>query len=354
MGSQNKKKFQLGSIFSILSMLVLIIVASFASVGWDYKNINSSKFISSFSIFILIATYALPTGENIFTNWLKNKENGSFINSRNSFVSIVNKINDEKYLVYLPNYVKDYFKKKRYDTYIQLLTKSGILQPEKILELDRTEIELLKTQMIKKTWKDGTNTPLFTINEYQYQVIMGILDGDVSITTLDHSFYIQELDDGRVDNETRAKHNERYKASMRRSMIIQYISLTFVSSLILAGLIPQDGGSIKQTLVDTASRIFILISGLSWGAAISRVSVKVDIDIYEIKTTFLNTFEQALSRKIYIPIDINKEAEKLYEETIAKEQVKDGTNRKEQRDDAKSTEIVIDPTEMVQESNILD
>lgn len=309
---------QVSGVFSIVSMMFMIVIFSLASVGWDYNQINSQTFITNIALLILIAVYGMPTGQYMMNNFLHNKINGSFQQSRNEYLGNKQKLVNERKTVYLREYCDFYFENKRHDIYIHLLLDAGIRQPDKILELDLEEVKRLKTEMIKRPWKDGTDTPLFTITEQQYDLILQIINGEIAIDRFSDSYYLGELSDSQIDNETKAKNTEKAKSNNMKLTWFQRMLMIIGFSFIMAGLFPNGGAPTWQTWINTASRFFMLITSLFWGSTVAIFNNRVDIFVYNYKSDFLELFYEAITNKIFVPKDIETEARKAFAEAESK------------------------------------
>lgn len=313
---------------SLVFVMVIIAITSFANAGIDPNYWRSEKFLTDTIFTVSLVLIGVVSGQAEGDNFYRNKTDGLFRNSydnynkkRSIIDNIVDKFSDWAYNLY---------QKERYKKVVRYLRDdNGIKQYDLLLELDRTEIVQLKNEP-KSFQINGEMRYLNSLTEEQIQAVLNVLEGRVRVKYVHDSYFLNAYakNGNKSMYEQASEQEKRKKQKFIFLMMYRVIFTVLVGMVFTAFVIEQkgSGGEGKaQAVLNLFARYFTLFSSVGWGFFIANDMIKDECIFLDYKATTLNQF--------YLDVEVNKtfvsksEEEKAFERIskILEEGEQDGT-----------------------------
>lgn len=311
-GVTKKTAYSLGG---MLICIFLIIVLSITQAQFDTTLIGTVNFWIDFVILAGLCIYGMISGQQTGDDMSRNNPNGRFRSSLKKFENTFNRIDALMLFAYFDEWIEIYREKKLKKKIESMLKDNGIHQME-VLKLDLTEVDKLN-EPFKKEWNNGDKDTYFlTYTPEQIEVIKYCMAGNVKVSKLPRTFFIDAFYHSEKDMwESAAKSNQKKSAYLGINYIYRLVAL-LVLSILSAGLTSgmADGASQAEVWLDLAKRVFCVVTAFLWGIFIGFEMVKIDISYIDFKTDVLNLYYQEYELKLYTPNSLEEKAKKIYEE----------------------------------------
>lgn len=297
-----KYKFKFGkeiilAISSILILIVVTVLTSFISCGFDVSKIfsgeNTFNLILNTSISVMGIISALPLG-TVLTKQRVNPDgsNGRYLQEFNDFYNIRKTIEPKR--KYFGQWHSEQYAKECKEKQINYLLKHNILQPEYIMQLNVSQV---KTLTVPRTFKiDGVKVYLNALSERQIKACIKVLEGKVQVHKLP-DFYFLYIDNVSNKSFYDAAYGER--AAETLTVIIKIISRVMfglIITCILTGFV-HDLKDVEFTPLYVMSailvmliRIFNAITSICAGLSAGQEVVYKQCYYINGKTQFLHSF----------------------------------------------------------------
>lgn len=325
-GMTKKTFYSLGSLVICIG---LIIILSVTGATFNSKAIRTLAFWIDFAILAGLCIYGMISGQQTGDDMARNNPNGLFRNTLAKFGSIFNKIDTLMLFAYFDEWL-DWYRDRKLKKKIESILKDAGIHQMEVLRLDLKEVDKL-TEPFKKTWQNGEKDTYFlTYTPEQIQLIKYCMTGNVKVSKLPRSFFVDAFYNSERDMwESAAKSGKKKGAYLGVSYMYK-IGLLLVLSILSAGLGPGSYGEGGQAAVWLAlgKRIFCVTTAFVWGIFVGSEIVKIDVSYLDFKTDVLNQYHQECELNIYSPKNIEEKAKEIYEQNQIhqKEVVDDGRN----------------------------
>lgn len=300
---------------SLIFVMVIIAITSFANAGIDPNYWGSEKFLTDVIFSVSLVLIGVVSGQAEGDNFYRNKQDGLFVNSYNNYNKkrsiidhIIDKFSDWAYALYQ----KEYYKKViRY-----LRDENGVKQAELLIQLDRTEIVQLNEP--KSFELNGEVRYFNSLTEMQIQAVLNVLDGKIKVKFVHDSYFLNAYakNGNKSMYEQASEQEKRKKQKFMFLMTYRVIFTVLVAMVFTAFVIEQKGGggaSKSQAVLNLFARYFTLFSSVCWGFFIANDMIKDECIFLDYKATTLNQF--------YLDVEVNKTFIVKDEETKAYEKI---------------------------------
>lgn len=295
-----KRKMYRSVWIGILCFVVITavtIVYSVIPVVIDFKQLNSSKFISNLMINYGLSVLMILAMLFTATSLAKEKEDSEYNKSLNACLAENDELRRRKIFCVLKQYCVIWTAQQKKEALEHMLYNVGLI--EKHLELDVPEI--LKLYKEKR------------LNLEQKQKLIKIKQGKISYDKVTPDSVKCKYDENRAGK----KFVNRKKEILLYKGLSRFFATFLVSALFMSIVVSSVTSDTKTALIDTAGRIITILSaGLSgylWGMDL----VKEDIRLFDVKTDFLQTFFSDYDTGAFKPVleddvkaNLAKESEK--------------------------------------------
>lgn len=344
---------------TLFFVLGLVIIMAFAQPIFNKDGIN----FSSLAILVMLCIYGMVAGRMEGIEWSLKREHGLYRYCMNKFDNALNKIKDIKH--YFAQYCDYLYIKKRKTKILKILSNYGI-DDERVLDLDCSELHELIGKTYKKNWLgDETHKPsrhaekykngdcgeeyvsyFDSYNEEQVEVIRACITGYFEVSKLSESYFLNPELSKSQDAYFGATTSEKQKNKVSMWMMTSRIIMLILSAVLLSSLAwevyqstgENDMAVVVQRLMDTGSRIFILVTSIIWGFMIGTEIVKIDTYYVSYRVDVLETFRLEYDQKIFVPKDLKQELKERY-------------NQEEKRREEARMNVIM-PDEILENGNI--
>ena len=173
-----------------------------------------------------------------------------------------------------------------------------------------------------------------TYTEEQISVIKSCKAGQIKVSKLSSSFFMDSINKYQTDMWESAAHSHQKKSLyVSLNTIYRIVGLT-AFSFIACGLEPLQGDSGPQVILSLATRLFCLATAIIWGIYTGMELVKIDISYLEYKTQMLTQYRDEMELGVFKPVSIEQKALEEYEKLEGEKQderdEREETDRQEQ------------------------
>lgn len=307
---------------SLLFVMVIIGVTSFANAGIDPNYWKSDKFVTNTIFTVSLVLIGVVSGQAEGDNFYRNKVDGLFVASYNgyntkraSIENLVDKFSDWAYNLY---------KKEQYKKIVRYLRdENGIKQFELILELDKEQVITLESG--PKSFIIGDKERyLNSLSREQIKAILRVFNGEIKVRYVDDSYYLNAY--AKNKNKTmyeQASEQEKKKKQKFAFLMMYRVIFTVLTGMVFTAFVIEQktsGEETAQAVLNLFSRYFTLFTSFTWGFFLSNDMIKDECIFLDYKTTTLTQF--------YLDVEVNKtficktEEEKAYEKIISMQEKK--------------------------------
>ena len=333
------------SFFSIAICVILVVVLSLTKATFNpefYKDLN---YWIDLGIQVALCIFGITTGIQVGDDINRNNPKGRFRLVLGNYVVIYTYIDSKKLFSFFDDWLEHYREVKQKKKIITCLKENGIHQLE-VLDLNFEELDKLK-QPYKKEWKNTSFfekylkkanqqsiTYFMTYTEEQISVIKSCKAGQIKVSKLSSSFFMDSINKYQTDMWESAAHSHQKKSLyVSLNTIYRIVGLT-AFSFIACGLEPLQGDSGPQVILSLATRLFCLATAIIWGIYTGMELVKIDISYLEYKTQMLTQYRDEMELGVFKPVSIEQKALEEYEKLEGEKQderdEREETDRQEQ------------------------
>lgn len=315
-------RVKLSNFLSLIAILVMIVVFSLWSVGWNPEIIGWSIFAVNLAFLLFLAIYGLFFGESTGINFFKTLITGAYQNARELWLKIKEKIYEKGFAHSLPEYMVWRYKKDYESECYRKLSSLRIFN-RRVLDLNEDDIERLCYSPIEKQWSDDSPYPnkiehFSKLSEEQYKLVKEIQEGKIKIDYIeDYNYYLVDSNSLEEQLVTQVKNVEKTKLKILWKQRLSKLLLTALFAVVGAGIAfdQANGQSSSQTLINLIQRIVVLVTSILCGFNTARLLNKEDIKVLNYKTSYLSVFVSSVESKDFIPEDYEAKAKREYEES---------------------------------------
>lgn len=302
------------SIGSLVICVLFIVVLSVTSATFNKEKISTIEFWIDFVILAGLSIYGLIAGQQTGDDYGRNNPNGIFRSSLGKYQMSYNKIDVLLLFAYFDDWLDNYREKKLRKKIESILKDNGIHQME-VLDLDLTEVELLR-KPFKKEWKNIKKEPTYflTYTDEQISLIKYCMAGKIKVSKLPRSFFVDAFYHSERDMWESAAKADKKKGTYLGVSYTYRIMALLAMSILSAGLDTGQGADSATVWLNLMKRIFCVFSAFVWGIFVGFEIIKIDVSFLDFKTDVLNNYYQDCELKIYVPETIEEKARKNYEE----------------------------------------
>ena len=326
--SVSKYKMSKKTLFSMLSVLVclvLIVVLSFTGAIFNPEVLKNLTYWINVILSCAICIFGMITGQQMGDDMSRNNPQGQFRMSLKKYSANYKKVDENKKSSYFEDWLDLYRQKKIFRKMRRILKDNGVHQME-VLDLDLSELSNLLSPW-KKEWEhtphyekykvgEESITYFLSYTEEQIEVIKYCLKGEVKVSYLPQSFFMDALNQSEKDMwESAATSSAKKNLYLGSSYAYRLLALVAVS-IVFAGLQPQsyDQYNITVAIINFVSRIFTLTMAVIWGIYIGFELVKIDISFIDFKSDILGQYSNEYDSGEFKPESLEDRAKRIYEE----------------------------------------
>lgn len=318
-------RIKVSNFISLIVIIIMIIVFSLWSIGWNPKKIGWEIFLVNLAFLLFLGVYGLFFGESTGTNYFKTIVTGLYQATRETFLDLIDKILEKGYGNALPEYITWRYQKE-YQAECNRRLLNVKLFNNRILELSSEEIEKLHEEPIEKKWSDsskyaGTIEHFSRLSEAQYAVVKSIFNGEITIDYIDdYNFFLTDTKTSEESFVKRIKNTEKRKMNITWKNRISKLSLIFLFALIGAGIAVDDatGQNGSQTILNLMQRLSVLTTTIVCGFNTARLLNLEDVEVLKYKNSYLSVFYSTMEKGQF-HFDYEEKAKQEYEEAQRKE-----------------------------------
>lgn len=309
---QNKLAF-LYAMFLLIG-LFLIVFVSLAQAEFDVSAIGTWQFWANYGVSVAIAIFALIGGFGEGDNYYKNKEDGLYKITYHKFNTLRESIDPvvDKFRSWHNDYYARDFQQKK----VNYLLSFGIEQAEKILTLDRNDVEKLKQSCIIN------GVPFKSLTKKQIEKVMRVFDGKVKLQKNNDNYFLNAYNrSSGLSMYERATKEKALKSTNYALLVLRKLITMLAFSFVFSSLVTPElnKGDIWQIVIDVFVRLFTFAGGISFGFMMSNTMNKIDISFIDYKKQVLQEFKLAV-------VDNKTFTAKTIEEEVLEELSKNTTD----------------------------
>lgn len=299
---------------SLFAVLVLTIVLSLLTVGWDITKIGWRAYIVNLSFLLFLGIYGLFFGEKRGRTFFKTWIRGAYQAAKMGFLLIKNKIVNDGYADSLPDYLPWRYEKECQAAYKMKLASVKLFDM-RILDLSDEDYSRLKREHIEVTI--GQEKVYFMkLSQKQIAVVDMLRAGELEIDYIeDYNYFLMDTPSDNIRIEKKVKESENRKRRIEKRQRISKLSYIVLFSIIAAGIFIDQltGQSGAQTAVNLLSRITTLTTSVICGFNTARILNLIDIEVLRFKTSYDEVFYAAMKNGTFHKINYQEVAKEAFD-----------------------------------------
>lgn len=302
---------------SLVFIVVIIAVTSFANAGIDPNYWKSDKFITDTIFTVALVLIGTVVGNAEGDNYFRNNAKGLFVASYNGFNEKRKKI--ETIVDKFSHWNRHLYEKEYYEKCLRyLVNDNGIKQAELILQLDRTQIITLENAP-QSFLINGVERYINSLTSEQIKAILRVLDGKIKMTYVHDGYFLNAYSKNKSKTMYEQASMQEQDKHRKFIMLTTYrVIFTVLNGMVLTAFVVDNTGTedTSQAVINLFSRYFTLFSSVAWGFLLANDMIKDECVFLDYKTTTLERF--------YLEVEVNHTYVAKTEEEIAYEIIKRG------------------------------
>lgn len=298
------------SVFGLLGCLFLVIVLSITGANFDPNVFLTWNYWVMLIIDYAIAIFSMITGRQMGDDMNRNSPEKQYRRELKNYSIQYKRLEDGKMEAHFPAWLDVYKDKKLVNKIHEILKDWHIFQFE-VLDLDLSELKNLKNPY-KKEW-EGTLyyekylheeldpkthqktkvscTYFKSMSNDQVEIIRAILEGEVTVSEVSSSYFLNALKGMSTDEWERASKAEKKKGWFVSSGYIYRLVCLLALSIVLNGIVPSPYGSSAATIwLNIARRVFVMVTSTTWGIYLGMKVVDMDCVFLCYKTLIITEY----------------------------------------------------------------
>lgn len=299
---------------SLVFIVVIVAVTSFANAGIDPNYWQSDKFLTDMIFTIALVLIGTVVGHAEGDNYFRNKKEGLFQTSYGEYNSKRKKI--DGLIDKFSHWNRHLYEKEYYEKCIRfLVNEHGIKQANMILQLDRTQIILLENTP-QSFVIEGKERYFNSLTKVQIKAALMVLDGKIKMRYVYDGYFLNAFSKNKsktMYEQASEQDNTRRKKFM--FLITFRVIFTVLIGMVLTAFVVDNQEQDKsQAVLMLFSRYFTLFSSVAWGFFIASDMIKDECIFLDYKATTLEQF--------YLEVEVNHTFVAKTEEELAYDKIK--------------------------------
>lgn len=283
---------------AFILMTALVVLVALWNVNFDISKIKDPNFLSNLAFIYGIVVFALFISIAMFDNFLDERGKGTLYEAKTYYFNNVNNLAKRKMNYIFRQYSHYRYLRNRENLINKLLYKIGF-ETNDILSLSKEQIHTL----INKPLIVG-ELAFDTIDDFQYQALMKIKDGEIDYPEIDDSYYFSDEDkDEYYEN---ARSGSKKKKIQINSIVYKLVILLLSSIIITSAVLNKSDKTIYELIFKAVSYVFTLYGGILSGMFISIDKANITTKQYRFKGRMIEECINDYDTGIFVPEDISE------------------------------------------------